>query len=239
MRKHSVYKHLTNPYVRDVFLSYLIKGARRTEPDGYPIIEKWMIAEAPPKELTQWDCRRDVKYPQNTGMSFYCRDENLTPVLNNPQRYVNKLSIYACVIGMDTSPYDNMPLVVQKSQIYNNLAITYYYGSKGLKVVPNVRLGNNKTISSLDAIPSGTLIAVGTNGFVRDYKNRELFHDQMKIVVDVLHPSGIIVYGTVCDYIFQSATKLSIPIYGYDSYMMKRRAKLFAINNIEDGGHEG
>lgn len=38
------YRYLTNPYVRDVFLSYLINGARRTIPDGYPIIEDWMVA---------------------------------------------------------------------------------------------------------------------------------------------------------------------------------------------------
>lgn len=102
------------PFIRDVFQAKLIKGARRTKPDGYPIIEKWMVATKPPKELFQWDRRQDVKVPQDAGMSFYCRDEKFIPILNNPQGYVEKLKKYQCVVGIDPSPYDNMPLVVQK-----------------------------------------------------------------------------------------------------------------------------
>jgi len=43
------------PYVRDVYLAYLIDGARRTETDEFPIIEEWMVATEPPKEIIQWD----------------------------------------------------------------------------------------------------------------------------------------------------------------------------------------
>ena len=153
MSKDNTFNCLTNPYVRDVFLSHLVADAKRTEPDGYPIIEDWMVTKEPPDEIYQWDCRNEVKNLATTGMSFYCRDEKLTPVLNHPHRYIEKLSAYKCVVGMDASPYDNMPLVVQKSQIYTNLAITYFFGKKGLKIVPNVRLGNDKTIGMLDAIP--------------------------------------------------------------------------------------
>lgn len=42
-----------SPHVRDVFLAYLTEGAKRTEPDGFPIIEGWMVAEEPPKEIIQ------------------------------------------------------------------------------------------------------------------------------------------------------------------------------------------
>ena len=124
---------ITNPYARDVFLAYLIKGARRTCPDGYPIIERWMVSDDVPDALFQWDCRSEVLDPSRSGMSFYCRDDKLTPVLNNPRRYIEPLKAYQCVVGMDASPFDNMPLVVQKSQIYTNLAITYFYGMQGIK----------------------------------------------------------------------------------------------------------
>lgn len=88
-------------------------------------------------------------------------------------------------------------LIIQKSQIFNNLAITYYYGKQGLKVIPNVRLGNNETIGALSAYPKGTLIAIGTHSFMKKKANRQLFKEQVGIVVDVLRPSGIIVYGAV------------------------------------------
>lgn len=213
------------PYIRDVFLAELILGASRTKPDGYPIIEEWMVAKKPPKEMFQWDRRQDVKNPEESGMSFYCNDSGFIPILNNPQGYIEKLRKYECVIGIDPSPYDNMPLVVQKSQIFNNLAITYYYGKQGLKIVPNVRLGNKDTIGALAAYPKGTLIAIGTHGFTHKISNREIFCEQVSIVVQVLRPSGILVYGPASNYIFQSAIEANIPIYQYDSYTMKENAK--------------
>lgn len=217
---------ITNPYARDVFLAYLIKDARRTFPDGYPIIERWMVSDDVPNALFQWDCRSEVSDPSLSGMSFYCRDDKFTPVLNNPSRYVEKLKSYQCVIGMDASPFDNMPLVVQKSQIYTNLAITYYYGMQGLKVIPNVRMGDNRTIGMLDAIPRNCLVAVGTNGFMKELSNRQVFAEQVSIMVDVLRPTGILVYGQAYPSVFDVAIKNGVNIYQYDSHTMRRNAKV-------------
>ena len=214
-----------SPYLRDVYLAYLIDGARRTETDGFPIIEEWMVATEPPKEIIQWDRRCDVANPSNTGMSFYCQDPGFQPILNNPRNYVDKLKQYQCVVGLDASPYDNMPLVVQKSQIYLNLACTYYYGLQGIKIIPNVRLGDNRTLSSLEAYPRHTLIAIGTHGFTKILDNRYIFIEQVKKIVDELEPSGICVYGPATDEIFGYAKLKGIPIYQYDSYTMKENAK--------------
>jgi hypothetical protein len=115
-----------SPYLRDVYLAYLIDGAGRTETDGFPIIEEWMVSTEPPKEIIQWDRRCDVTKPSETGMSFYCNDPAFQPILGNPKAYTEKLRKYGLIIGVDASPYDNMSLWVQKSQIGLNLGITYY-----------------------------------------------------------------------------------------------------------------
>ena len=218
-------KKSKTPYLRDVYLAYLIDGARRTKSDEYPIIEEWMVAKEPPKEIVQWDRRRDVTNPTETGMSFYCNDYTFTPILNNPKAYVEKLKKYGVVIGLDASPYDNMPLVVQKSQIYLNLAITYYYGSRGIKIIPNVRIGDDRTLSSLEAYPKHTLISIGTNGFVKTIENRIIFERQMSKVIEELEPTGICVYGKALHDILWIARFKGIPIYQYDSYTMKENAK--------------
>ena len=213
------------PYVRDVYLAYLIANARRTKTDDYPIIEEWMVATEPPKEIIQWDRRNDVVSPDETGMCFYCCDPGFQPILGNPKKYVDKLKSYQCIIGMDASPFDNMPLWVQKSQIGLNLGITYYYGSLGMKVIPNVRLGDNRTLSSLEAYPRHTLIAIGTHGFTRKLDNRYVFAEQVQKIIDVLDPSGICVYGPVSHEIFGMVRLRGIPIYQYDSYTMKENKK--------------
>lgn len=190
------------PYIRDVYLAYLIDGANRTKTDEFPVIERWMISTEPPKEIVQWDRRRDVVKPKDTAMCFYCSDCSFTPILGNPKRYVDKMKEYGMVVGIDASPYDNMPLVVQKSQIYLNLAITYYFGRKGIKVIPNVRLGDDRTFTSLEAYPKKTLIAVGTHGFTKKLANKAIFINQVHEIIDVLEPLGICVYGPASDEIF-------------------------------------
>lgn len=218
-------KKQKSPYLRDVYLAYLIDGARRTETDGFPIIEEWMVATEPPKEIIQWDRRCDVVEPSCVGMSFYCNDAGFQPILNNPQKYIEKLRRYGLIIGVDASPYDNMPLWVQKSQIGLNLGLTYYFGLKGMKVIPNVRLGDNRTMSSLEAYPHHTLIAIGTNGFVKKVDNRNIFAEQIQKIVDTLDPIGICVYGPTPDEIFAYVRLKGIPVYQYDSYTMKENAK--------------
>ncbi len=227
------------PFVRDVYLAYLIDGARRTETDEFPIIEKWMVATEPPKEIIQWDRRCDVKNPSETGMSFYCNDPAFQPILGNPKAYTEKLRKFGLIIGVDASPYDNMPLWVQKSQIGLNLGITYYYGSQGIKIIPNVRLGDNRTLSSLEAYPHHTLIAIGTHGFTKRLDNRAIFADQVKIIVDELEPSGICVYGPTPDKIFSYVRLKGIPIFQFDSYTMKENAKDRERRLSEEGKNEG
>ena len=184
-----------------------------------------MVASNPPKEMIQWDRRLDVTDPSNTGMCFYCSDPAFQPILGNPKAYVEKLCTYGAVVGLDPSPYDNMPLTVQKSQIYLSLATTYYYGKQGIKVIPNVRLGSPETLSCLDAFPKHSLIAIGTHGFTHHKDNRTIFAEQIKIIVDRLEPIGICVYGPASDELFGYARSKGVEIYQYDSYTMKENAK--------------
>lgn len=218
-------KKSKTPYLRDVYLAYLINGARRTKIDEFPIIENWMVIKEPPEEIIQWDRRQDVTNPSKTAMSFYCNDYTFTPILGNPKAYIEKLKKYKCVVGLDASPYDNMPIVVQKSQIYLNLAITYFFGINGIKIIPNIRVGDNRTLSSLESYPKHTLIAIGTNGFVKTIENRIIFAEQVMKIVDELEPSGICIYGSTPEEIFGYVMLKGIPIYQYDSYTMKQNKK--------------
>ena len=84
-------KKSKTPYVRDVYLAYLIDGARRTRTDEFPIIEERMAATEPPKEIIQWDRRRDVINPRETAICFYCCDPGFQPILGNPKRYAEKM----------------------------------------------------------------------------------------------------------------------------------------------------
>ena len=84
----SNFKKITNDSHLDVFQGYLIQEARRTQPEGYPIIEGWMVEKNIPRYVCQWDQRYSVKDPQHTAISFYCSDHTFMPVLRHPERYI-------------------------------------------------------------------------------------------------------------------------------------------------------
>ncbi len=213
------------PYLRDVYLAYLIDGAERTERYGYPIIPSEFCYDRVPGDVAQWNQRSQVRDPGHTAMSFYCKDEWFQPILNDPKAYVDKLSLYECVIGMDCSPFDNMPAYIADHQIGTNLAVTYFFGKCGLKVIPNVRISNTPgSEESLQAYPKHVLIAIGTNGFTREAANRDVFMTQVSKVVEALEPAGIIVYGPASDDIFIAPRFMGVPIHQFDSFMQRRNS---------------
>ncbi len=48
---------------------------------------------------------------------------------------------------------------------------------------------------------------------------------EIEKIVEVLHPSGIIVYGPTTEWLFKSVVENHIPIHQYDSYMMRRNRR--------------
>lgn len=212
------------PYIRDVYLAKLIDGARLTEL-GFPIIEKRMVETELPKDIIQRDCKSCFKDNKDNAISFYCNDQYFQNVISNPDKYIKIFEEYKCIIGLDASPFDNMPLVVQYSQIFINLAFTYYLGRRGFKIIPNVRLGDNRTYISLDAYPKHTLIAIGTNGFIKDNSNLIKLKKQIIKIIDTLEPSGILIYGKDSKNLIDWAYLKGIPVYQYDSFICKRRQK--------------
>ena len=213
------------PYLRDVHLAYLIDGAERTEGYGFPIIPPEFCYDKVPGDVAQWNQRSQVKDPAHTAMSFYCKDEWFQPVLSDPKAYVGKLGEYECVIGMDCSPFDNMPPWIADHQIGMNLAMTYFFGKCGLKVIPNVRISDTEgSKESLLAYPKHIIIAIGTNGFTKELKNRDVFMRQVSEIVDAIEPIGIVVYGPASGEIFIAPRFMGVPIYQFDSFMQRRNA---------------
>lgn len=213
------------PYLRDVYLAYLIDGAERTERYGFPIIPPEFCYGKVPGDVAQWNQRSQVKDPAHTAMSFYCKDEWFQPILSNPKSYVEALRQYECVVGMDCSPFDNMPAWIADHQIGLNLALDYYFGKCGLKIIPNVRISNSPgSEESLQAYPKHVLISIGTNGFTKEVANRDVFMSQVSKVADTLEPIGIIVYGPAADDIFVAPRFMGIPVCQFDSFMQKRNS---------------
>lgn len=134
-----------NNIVEDSFQAFLVEWANFTKEEEYPILERWMIPEIPPKKIMPFD--KALNYQGDLSDVFVCtyaRDCSFERVRRNPNKYLNFFRRCAGIIGFDFSVHSDMPIVKQKSQMNDNLSLSYYFGNNDVKVIPNIRYGKDE-----------------------------------------------------------------------------------------------
>lgn len=214
-----MYKNENN-VVEDSFQAFLVEGANFTKEEEYPIIPEWMVPKLPPKKIMPFDKALNYKGDlRDVYICTYARDCTFERVRKEPKRYLNFFKRCAGIIGFDFSIHSDMPLVKQKSQMNDNLSLTYYYGSNFVYVIPNLRCGIDElTDEFLTAIPKHTLVAIGTHGFIKRRDQRAEWYCFIKRIIEKLEPTGIIVYGGLNDSIFDEF-KNRINFYFYEPWI--------------------
>lgn len=75
---------------------------------------------------------------KNIMVVFYEPDVNFARILHNPKRYVEPLKKFSCVVGPDFSQKIGMNSFICFCNSWWNKALTAYYQSQGVVMVPNV-----------------------------------------------------------------------------------------------------
>ncbi|MDO4500690.1 MAG: DUF4417 domain-containing protein [Erysipelotrichaceae bacterium] len=219
---------IQNPVV-DSFQAFLVEGAKLTKNEEYPIIPIDFVSENLPKDILPFE--KAITYHgdlSNTFICFFAPDKSFERVRRNPNKYVIFFKRTAGIIGFDFSIHTDMPIIKQKSQINDNLSLTYFYGKHGIPVIPNARCGIDKLLPEfLEALPKNSIIAVGTHGFIKEKRNRYEWLYFLNLLIDNLHPKQIVVYGTLNSQIFDDI-KNKVDIVCYDSWIDKRRKEVLA-----------
>ena len=134
----------------------------------------------------------------DTFVAFYSPDKSFERVRQHPKKYLSFFHRTAGIIGPDFSVHSDMPIIKQKSQMNDNLSLTYYYGSQGIPIIPNLRVGVDElTEEYLSAIPTGSYVSVGTHGFIKEKQEQYEWYCFLETVINSLQPKGIIVYGSL------------------------------------------
>ena len=217
-----MYKN-ANGTIRDSFQAFLVDGASFTDDEEYPIIENWMIPDIPPNTIITFS--EAINYHGNLSeyyVCFYAQDETFERIRKNPKKYVSFFKRCAGIIGFDYSVHTDMPIIKQKSQMNDNLSLTYYYGKQGNRVIPNIRCGIDELLPEfLTSIPKKSLIAIGTYGFIKEKQQKAEWYCFIETIIKELEPSGIVVYGTLTKKILNDFGQYT-KFYLYDSWSVRR-----------------
>lgn len=148
-----------------------------------------------PTDLIGFNYAKSSK-DKNKGIHFFVDDYQFERVWNAPEKYIDILAEYDCILSPDFSLYMDMPMPMKIWNIYRSRQIGAYYQSQGIKVIPTISWAEPETFEfCFQGIPKGSIVSVSTIGVKQDEEALKIWKDGMKAMIEQIEPSTILVYG--------------------------------------------
>lgn len=139
---------------------------------------------------------------------FFIDDNHFLRVLRNPEHYLDFFKKCHSVIGPDLSQYSNMSQEDRYLSAYVNRAFSHYLQDNGVTVIPNCTWSLPDSYEySFTGMPQNAVIAVNSNGVLKNDVSKYLWLRGYNTACSVLKPSTIIRYG---NYVPSENTSISI-----------------------------
>lgn len=199
---------------KDVFNAFLVVVARYAGLFEFPVINR-----------TNWIPNRLIAFSKAVSSNdydqwihFFEDDYLFERIWRNPARYLNIFKRFNGVILPDFSLYRDMPFVMQLWNIYRSRAIGCWLQRHGIKVIVNIRFGDQRTYKiCCDGISKNSTIAIGTHGTIKNITDREIFVEGLKVIIKRLQPTVIIIYGSFPRYLWELCADANIEIHQFES----------------------
>lgn len=173
-----------------------------------------------PKNLIGFNYAKTSK-DKNTGIHFYLDDYQFERVWNYPEKYVDILKGYECILSPDFSLYMDMPMPMKIWNVYRSRAIGAYYQSLGIKVIPTLSWGEKETFKfCFLGIPKGSIVSISTIGVKENKDALKIWKDGVTEIIKQIRPSAILIYGGKLDYDYGD-----IDVIYFENQVLKRWAK--------------
>jgi hypothetical protein len=155
-----------------------------------------------PDELIGFNYAKSSKN-KNTGIHFYVDDYQFERVWNYPEKYLDTLFEYDCILTPDFSLYMDMPMPMKIWNIYRSRQIGAYYQSRGIKVIPTISWAEEETFKfCFKGIPKGSIVSISTIGVKRDEDALKVWKAGVDEMIKQIEPSAILIYGGQLEYDF-------------------------------------
>lgn len=133
---------------------------------------------------------------KSAGVHFYLDDYQFERVWNDPEKYVDILADYSCVLSPDFSLYMDMPRPMKIWNTYRSRQLGAYWQSRGIRVIPTVSWAEPETFEfCFSGIPEGSIVSISTIGVKRDAEALKIWNDGVEAMIERIKPSAILIYG--------------------------------------------
>lgn len=155
------------------------------------------------------------------GIHFYVDDYQFERIWNYPEKYIDVLKQYECILTPDFSLYLDMPMPMKIWNIYRSRLIGQYFQSRGIKVIPTISWAEEETFKfCFKGIPKGSIVSISTIGVKQDENALKIWCDGVSEMIKQIEPKAILVYGGKLDYDFKD-----IQVYYYENKVTEKWKK--------------
>ena len=153
-----------------------------------------------PNELIGFNYAKTSKR-KDVGVHFYVDDYQFERIWSAPEKYVDVLAEYDCILSPDFSLYMDMPMPMKIWNTYRSRQIGAYYQSKGLRVIPTMSWAEAATFEfCFQGVPKGSVVSVSTIGVKRSADATQTWRAGMQEMIRRIEPTTILVYGGALEF---------------------------------------
>lgn len=162
-----------------------------------PVIEK---DDFIPSDLIGFNYAKTNK-DKNCGIHCFVDDYQFERLWNNPEKYIDVLKEYECVLSPDYSLYMSMTMPNKIWNVYRSRLIGSFYQQRGIKVIPTISWAEKETFKfCFEGVEKGGVVAISTIGVKESDDAFQIWKDGVDEMIKRLKPSAILVYGGEVDY---------------------------------------
>lgn len=140
--------------------------------------------------------KRTTKKRDETGVHFFELDYKFQRLWEQPNKYIELLSQFGCVLSPDFSMYRDMPLAIQIFNKYRNHWLASFWQSHGITVIPNIGWSTPENYDwQFDGYPKHSIVAVSNIGCAKENEAKRLFKQGYDEMMNRLEPSEILFFS--------------------------------------------
>ena len=199
---------------RMIYKAFMVENARFCS--EFDIPECPCTTKSIPSKLIYY-----TDLPKNSHVNgfvhFYMDDYKFESIWNHPQSALKKFKRCEGVVTPDFSTYQDMPAALKIYNTYRMRAFGYWLGKNGIQVINNVRWGTPETYRyCFQGIEQNSIVCLSTVGCLSAKHDEERFTEGLKVMIETLNPSHILIYGKKGRRFFDKYIESGINVTFYD-----------------------
>lgn len=138
---------------------------------------------------------------KSAGIHWYIDDYQMERVWVSPEKYIEILKAYDCVLTPDFSLYMDMPYSMKIWNVFRSRLIGQMCQDAGLNVIPTVSWAEEATFEfAFDGLPENGVLSISTVGVKNSPEAMEIWRAGVTELIKRKTPKVLLVYGGAVDY---------------------------------------